>query len=247
MRTSPSAGAAQRRAFLAGHHRIGAHAIGDAACHRPDRVHALRQRIDGVARNAQAARLVADDAAQRRRHARRAAGVAADRDLAHAVGGGDRATRRRAAGNARAVGRIARRAVMRIGADAGEGEFGHVGLGDDHRAGLAQPPHHRRIGGGRLAFVGQHLRAGARDFAGDVEQILDGDDGAVERPERDAGLGARIGRLGGGARRVAIDGEAGARALALRIVDARQGFIEAFAGRARASSLLSPGCHRRDR
>ena len=52
----------------------------------------------------------------------------------------------RAAGNARAVGRIARRAEMRIDADAGKGEFGHVGLGDDHRAAGAQAPHHRRVG-----------------------------------------------------------------------------------------------------
>ena len=34
--------------------------------------------------------------------------------------------------------------------------------------------HHRRVGLRRLALLGQHLGAGARDFAGDVEQILDG-------------------------------------------------------------------------
>ena len=46
-----------------------------------------------------------------------------------------------------------------------------------------------------LAFLGEQFGAGARHFAGDVEQILDRDDGAVERPERDAGFGARVGRI----------------------------------------------------
>ena len=87
----------------------------------------------------------------------RAAGVGADRDLAHAIGGSHRRARRGAAGNALAVGRIARRAEMRIGANTGIGEFGHIGLGDDHRAGRAQPPYHRRVSRGRLGFVSQHL------------------------------------------------------------------------------------------
>ena len=90
----------------------------------------------------------------------------------------------------------------------------------------AQAPHHRRIGFGRLALLGQQLRAGARHFAGDVEQILDGDDRAVERPERNAGLGARIGGFRRGLACIAIDGEAGARALALLVIDARERGVE---------------------
>ena len=87
-----------------------------------------------------------------------------------------------------------------------------------------------RVFRGRLAFLGDDFGAGAGDFAGDVEQVLDGDDGAVERPERDAGLGAGV---GGFRRRVgsfAVDGEAGARALAVRVVDAGERGVEAFAG-----------------
>ena len=37
----------------------------------------------------------------------------------------------------------------------------------------AQAAHDRRVARGRLAFLGEHLGAGARHFAGDVEQILD--------------------------------------------------------------------------
>ena len=119
---------------------------------------------------------------------------------------------------------------MRIDADAGKGEFGHVGLGDNDRAAGAQGVHHRRVGLRRFALLGQHLGAGARDLAGDVEQILDGDDDAVEGPKRNAGAGARIGGVGGAARGLAIDGEAGARALAAQVVDAHQRGVEPLAG-----------------
>ena len=57
------------------------------------------------------------------------------------------------------------------------------------------------------------------------------DDGAVERPERNAGAGARIGGVGGGARGLAIDGEAGAHALAAQVVDAHQRGVEPLAER----------------
>jgi hypothetical protein len=41
-------------------------------------------------------------------------------------------------------GRVAGRPVMRILAQNGESEFDHVGLGNDHAPGGAQPPYHRR-------------------------------------------------------------------------------------------------------
>ena len=119
---------------------------------------------------------------------------------------------------------------MRIDADAGEGEFRHVGLGDDDGARRAQALHHRRIVLSRLALLGQHFGAGARHLAGDVEQILEGHDGAVEGPERNAGACARIGGIGRGLGLLAIDGEAGARALAVRIIDARKRGLETLAG-----------------
>ena len=77
--------------------------------------------------------------------------------------------------------------------------------------------------------VPQHQGAGRGEFAGDVEQILDGDDGAVERAERNAGAGARIGGVGHRARRLCVDGQTGARALACRIGDARKRGFETVA------------------
>ena len=85
---------------------------------------------------------------------------------------------------------------MRVGADAGESEFDHVGLGDDHRAGGAKPAHDRCVArGGRR--IGEHIGSRARRLAGDIEQVLDADDRAVERTERDAGARSRVGRGGG--------------------------------------------------
>ena len=215
---------------LARHHGIRARAVGDSAGDRPDRVERVGERERALGRHAPLARLVADDAAECARNAGRAAGVGADRDLAHLVRGGDGRARRRAARNARAIRRIARRAVMRVHADAREGELAHVGLGDDHGAGGAQSPHHWCVGF-RRSRVGEDARAGARRLARDVEQVLDADDRAVEGPERDAGLGARVSGVSRRARGVRIDREAGARPLAVRIGDARERLFETVAGR----------------
>ena len=59
-----------------------------------------------------------------------------------------------------------------------------------------------RIGRGGRRFLGKDFRAGAGRLAGDVEQILDADDRAVERPERNAGARPRIGSIGGRTRRI---------------------------------------------
>ena len=116
---------------------------------------------------------------------------------------------------------------MRVEPDAGEGELGHVGLGDDHGAGAAQAAHRRRIGRRRRG-VHENFRAGARRLAGHVEQILDADDGAVERAEAHAGARTRVRRirLEPGGR--LVDREAGTRPLPLRIGDAGKRFFEAI-------------------
>ena len=115
---------------------------------------------------------------------------------------------------------------MWIGTDAGKGELGHVGFRDDDRAGLAQPAHDRRIGFGRRRLFGENLRAGPRRLAGDVEQVLDAEDGAVEWTERRAALCPRVGGIGRGTRLGGVDGEASAHAFALGIGDARQRLFE---------------------
>ena len=119
-----------------------------------------------VGRHALPARLEADDAAERRRNAHRAAGVGADGDLAHAVGDRDRGARGRAARHARAVGRIAGRAEMRIGADGAEkANSVMLVLATITAPAGAQPPHDRRVGGRRRCLLGEHFasrRASAR-------------------------------------------------------------------------------------
>ena len=224
----------ERREILAGHHRVrhdhkSFSAIGDAVRQRPDRIERGAQGKRTRGRHPLAARLEANDAAQRRRNAHRAAGVAADGDLGHTVADRDRGARGRATGHARAIARVGRRAEMRIGADGAEREFGHVGLGDDHRTAGAQAPHHRRVGGRRLSLVGEDFGAGARRLAGDIEQILDADDHAVERAERYARFGAGVGRIGSGARGLGVNRQAGFGALPFRIVDAGERQFKPFA------------------
>ena len=97
-------------------------------------------------------------------------------------------------------------------------------------AGGAKPPHDRRVGCGRLRFVGEDFRAGSRRLAGDVEQILDADDRSVERAERHAVLRAGIGGVRRRARRLGIDGQARCRALPFRIGDANKRLFEAVTG-----------------
>ena len=181
-------------------------------------------------RDALPARLEADEAAQRRRNPHRAAGIGADGDLAHAVGGGDPGAGGGPAGDSGTVGRIAGRAEMRIGADGGKGKLGHVGLGDDDRAAVRS-----RCTTGASAVAGAAPR---REFssrrgwlAGDIEQVLDADDLAVERAERGAARRPGIGGVGGGAGRLRIDREAGPHPLTVRIGNAGERLFEAVATR----------------
>ena len=118
---------------------------------------------------------------------------------------------------------------MGIGADAGKGEFDHVGLADDHRTGLLQPGNDRRIDGGGRG-IGQDQRTGAGRLARDIEQILDADDGAVDRRERRSGAG--IGGVRRRPRAVRIEGEVGAPALPRRVGDARERCFQTLARRA---------------
>ena len=57
-------------------------------------------------------------------------------------------------------------------------QLGHVGLADDHRAGLAQAAHHLGVGGSRLV---DRVRAPRRQLAGHVDVVLDGDRHAEQR------------------------------------------------------------------
>ena len=110
---------------------------------------------------------------------------------------------------------------MRVDADAGKSEFDHVGLGDNHRASGAKPTHNRRVdqGGGR---INEHLGPRARRLAGDIEQVLDANDRAIERTESYAGTRSRVGRVSSVVGGLRIDGKAGASTLALRVGNASE-------------------------
>src|SRR6478736_1671083 len=107
----------ERHKVFACHHGVSLGAGFDRARDRSDRVDTVGQRESAVGWDALPAWLVADDAAERAGYAARSAGVGADRDLAHAVGSSHGRARRRATGNALAVGRISGSAEMRIGTD----------------------------------------------------------------------------------------------------------------------------------
>ena len=119
---------------------------------------------------------------------------------------------------------------MRIGAEARIGELGHVGFCNDHGSRLAQPRDDGGVRHRRFAARRQHFRSGAGDLALDVEQILDGDDRAVERAARAAGFDPRVGGVGGLAGVIRIDGKAGARTFPGGVGDFHKGLFEAVAG-----------------
>ena len=97
------------------------------------------------ARQPAVGRLQAEQAAERGRHADRAVGVGAERERHQPAG--DRAARaaRRAAGHARQVVRIARRAVVHVLAGEVVGVLAHVERADQHGAGRLQPRDQRRV------------------------------------------------------------------------------------------------------
>jgi hypothetical protein len=93
---------------------------------------------------------------------------------------------------------------MPVEADCRKGEFGHVGLADDHRAGLPQATDNNGILP-RRRRIAQRRRTGGGRFAGDVEQILDRNDRSVERAERHVRLPPGVGGIGGGPGGIGIE------------------------------------------
>ena len=158
-RRRPDSAARRRRGGrLARQDRVDRGTAGDARRQRPDRIERRRQRQHAGDRHPPRGRLVADDAAERRRDAARPAGIGAQPRRRHAVrhrNGGAGGT---AAGDAprRAIPRAGGRAVMRIDAQAGERELGHVDAAHGDEAGGQHALHHRRVRL-RRRRVGQHL------------------------------------------------------------------------------------------
>ena len=119
---------------------------------------------------------------------------------------------------------------MRIDPQAGEGEFRHVGVPDQHGARAHQALH--RIGmarGGGLVLAEPGTRA--RDVPGDVEQVLDRDGQAVQWGTGLPGGAQDVGCPGGGQGLFRPDRGEGPRTLAARIGDAGQGGLRQGDGR----------------
>jgi hypothetical protein len=136
-----------------------------------------------------------------------------------------------------AVPRALRRAVMRINADAGIGEFGHVGAADHDKAGPAQPCHHGCIGFRRRGIL-QCAGAGAGHLPLDVEEILDRDRNAGKRRRCGLGLAQPVHGVGGVEHCVLVDVKEDALAFARGIGDFGKALLDQLAGRGRAGSEI---------
>src|ERR1700761_3019244 len=87
------------------------------------------------------------------------------------------------------------RAVMRIDADAGIGELGHVGSANQDETGTPQARHHWRVDFSRRRIV-KRARTGAGDLTLDVEKILDRDRNTRKARRRGPDFAEPIHRLG---------------------------------------------------
>ena len=106
---------------------------------------------------------------------------------------------------------------MRVDADAGKGELGHVSAADQDGAGGPQTSNDRGVVLCRRQIV-KRLGTGQRAFPRDVEQILDRHRQSGERRGDIAGSAQTVLGIGGGTRAVAVDLDEGARPLAGEIV-----------------------------
>lgn len=118
---------------------------------------------------------------------------------------------------------------MRIDADAGIGELGHVGAADQHEAGLAQARHRCRIVLRRIGIV-ERTGAGARRLSLDIEEILDRDRDTGIARRRSLDLAQGIHRVSRCERGVLVDVDEGALALASRVGDPGDARLDQLAG-----------------
>ena len=137
-------------------------------------------------------RLQPDQSRARRRPAHRARAVSAQRQGAEARGHGRCTAAARAARRALEVPRIARDAERRAIGQALHAELRRGRLGEDDRARVAQALHEDVVRGGRRIAL-EDRRAVPRRHALHVDQVLDADRHAMQRPER---IAAHDGLLG---------------------------------------------------
>ena len=152
----------------------------DRAGQRPDVVARRREREDPVERYEPRRRLESDDAAVGGRDPDRAAGVGAERTVAHARRDECGRAAARPARRSALVPRVERHPVRRIHASGRVLE--QVRLAEELGAGRSQPRDDGCVALGRRRDA--HRRGVRRDDAAHVDVVLDGDDGAVQRPVR---------------------------------------------------------------
>jgi len=178
--------------------------VADRSRHRRDGVERRRQGHGAGDRYQPRRALEADQTLQRGGDPDRAVGVGAERSPGGAGGDGGGAARGRAARDAGHWVEAERRRIgqhreVRIEADSGERELGHVRAADQGRAGAAQPGDCRCVFA-RGQGVAQDHRAGPGGLPGDVEQVLDRDGQAGEQTGVAAGSDRPIGGGRGSAR-----------------------------------------------
>ena len=146
----------------------------------PMRVEAFGRRVDAPAVEGAEGRLEAEHAAIGRRAKHRAAGLRAERGRHHEVGDRGARSARRAAGRMRDVVRIGG------GARRHAGEFAGDGLAQDHRAGRARERDAGGVGRRPVAAIDRRAHLGRQ--VGGVDDVLDADRHAVQRPARRAAV-----------------------------------------------------------
>ncbi len=210
--------AAERRAWLdrlvqaervarvvAGQHAERDGGILDGPADRP-LIEERRRAAEGIGpgheRDASGGRLVAIDAAPRRRDPDRAAAIGALGQRQQAIGDRTGTAARRAAGIAGDVEGIAAGPEQVVVADAAKAQDRAVGLAEDDGAGLLDPLGEHAVDVVDLVGERPDSAEGADEAWLEVEQILDRGRHAMQRPQRLARDDRLLGRLGCPARLV---------------------------------------------
>ena len=201
----------QARQRLLEHRRVSRHCIGERCCiaavmpgdrlhhqggvggragHGADLVEARCEGDEPPAADPPVGGLEAGDPAEAGGLTDRAARVGADGDSRHVGGHAGGRSAAGAAWSPREIPRVFDRPECRVLVGAAHRELVHVCLADDHGIGLPQPRHHLGVVGGTEA--GEHLRGARCRLVSGAEGVLDGDGQSGERPDRLAGLPARV-------------------------------------------------------
>ena len=182
----------------------------DRGGQRPDLIEAAGVGDEAVAADAAVGWLDADNAAERRGLADRAAGIAAERDGHDASGDGCRAAAAAAAGHAGDIPRIERWPEARVFGARTHRVLVEVGLADDDGTGIDEALD--RGGGVRRLVRAEHVAAAGCRAPVEAEVVLERDRHTGERADvlalGDASVDG-LGLLDRGARAIGEDGDVG--------------------------------------